>query len=195
MSRKRGFRASICFTLVLMLLFSFSGVSALAAETKYVTVTVPQSVTCPDTVFGDVLQSISQSTYAYDDGAYKGTLSFNGFSIVSATPVYPYPGANGIYNYTFSVTYAGTVTSYVTATKTVSVTTSTYSITAPLEAAGSIQQSIYGGSMYYDDGSYHGLIPVASINNWTATLYDGSKTPAIYQFTFTITFAGTVTKY
>lgn len=194
MSRKIGLRKLLGVVLTFIFLLSFSGATAFAAQTKVVTVTVPTTVTCPDYAISSVLQSIANnSSYSYNDGAYKGTLSYVGYSNFTSTYAYSYPGVS-FYNYTFDRTYTGTVTEIERVTKTVTATRH-YDITAPAEAFNSIQQGIASSTYSYDDGSFKGTLNYVSLSNWSATPSQQYPGTTLYHITFDVTYSGTVTSY
>lgn len=195
MLRKIGLKMSLIYALSLVMILSFGSMNALADDgSKVVTVTVPTTVTCPDYAIGNVLQSISTSTYAYDDGSYKGTLSFSGFSNFSSTYYASYPNVT-LYNYTFDRTYTGTVYPY-TVPPTMNVTASRhYDITAPLYAVDSIKQSMANSTYAYDDGSYKGTLSYVSLTNYSETYQTSYPGIVLYKISFDVNYAGTVTKY
>ncbi len=194
MTRKISFKMVLLFAFALFVLFSFTSTKAFAAETKEVTVTVPTTVTCPSTVIGNVLQSISTSTYSYDDGSYKGTLSFVSISNLTATLYATYPDMT-MYTYSFIRTYSGTVTAYeLPATMEVTAIRA-YDITAPLDAVDSIKLAMANSTYAYDDGTYKGTLSYVSITSWTQTVSPQYPNTTLYRFTFNVNYAGTVTKY
>lgn len=195
MFRKLGFKISICFSLALLFLLSFKFTNAYAEETRDVTVTVPQSITVPDTVINNVLQSISTSTYNYDDGSYKGTLNYSGISGMTQTLYAQYPDYT-LYTYSFNIIYTGTVTKYtvIVTTKDVSVTVS-YNITVPDTVINNILQSISNSTYNYDDGSFKGTLHFVSISGMTQTLYAQYPNYTLYTYSFNVTYSGTVTSY
>jgi hypothetical protein len=193
MSKRISFKIGTLFAFALMITLSFAGIKALAAETKVVTVTVPQTVTCPDTAISSVLQSISNSTYSYNDGSYKGTLNYTGYNSLTSTYYASYPGIT-LYTYHFNVTYSGTVTQIEITTISVTATRA-YDIVAPLIAIDSIRQSMASSTYSYDDGSYRGTLSYVSLTNWSQTYAYEYPGIVLYHFTFNVNYAGTATSY
>lgn len=194
MAKRVSFKIGTLFAFALMITVLLSSTKAFAEDTKYVTVTVPQNIACPDYVIGNVMQSISNSTYSYDDGAYKGTLSYAGYSDFASSVYATYPTVT-IYRYTFNVHYAGTVTKYeIPATKYVTASRH-YDITAPLSAVESIRQSMANSTYAFDDGSYKGTLTYTGISNWSQSYYTEYPGVVLYHISFDVNYAGTVTKY
>ncbi|HWT76686.1 MAG TPA: hypothetical protein VN258_18465 [Mobilitalea sp.] len=194
MLKKSTFKLGLCFAFLFLFLVSFKSTNAYAAETKDVTVTVHQNVTVPDTVISNVLQSISTSTYSYDDGSYKGTLNYSGISGMSQTFYAQYPSYT-LYTYSFDVTYSGTVTKYVpVTTKDVTVTVH-YNINVPNTVINNVLQSISSSTYSYDDGSYKGTLNYAGISGMTQTFYAQYPSYTIYTYSFDVIYAGTATSY
>lgn len=111
MVRKISIKRYLVFILMFIFLISFSGATALAAQTKVVNVSVPASCISPPTSFSNTLQAISRTTYNYDDGTYKGTLSCVGFSNINWTYYNPQQDGSLLF-FTFNILYSGTVTTY-----------------------------------------------------------------------------------
>ncbi len=84
--------------------------TAVTADTKEVTATVTQSTpnSIPGGEIGAFFDSLSQTTYEYDDGSYQGTLYFSKF------PNWKILRAAGqdCYFVITDVEYTGTVTNY-----------------------------------------------------------------------------------
>lgn len=84
-------------------------VSSYIANEKTVTVTQAYSFAAPIQVASEIKNGYLRSTYNYDDGTYKGTLSAVEIENWSQTPYY---ANNAEYVYSFVVVYSGTVTKY-----------------------------------------------------------------------------------
>ena len=193
MCKKISFKIGILFTFMLLFLFTFKSPDALASDSKFVTVSVPQSIVVPNTVIGNVMQSISNSTYNYNDGAYKGTLQYAGVSDWTETLYAQYPDM-ALYTYTFNVSYSGTVSVIEKVTKTVTVTVP-QSIVVPNTVINNVMQSIANGTYNYDDGSFRGTLSYVGISNWAEAIYAQYPDVTIYRYTFDVTYTGTVTSY
>jgi len=167
--------------------------NVLAVDTKVVIVTVPQSVTVPPMIINNILLTISNSSYYYNDGSYKGTLSFSSFSGMTSSLAVQYPDKR-IYTYYFNVIYSGTVMAYsLPPTKDVSVSVP-YSITVPNTVLSNIILSISNSSYHYDNESYEGKLCYFGMNEITKTFVAQYPSYAIYTYSFTVTYTGTVTK-
>lgn len=193
MCKKISFKIGILFTFMLLFLFTFKSPDVLASDSKFVTVSVPQSIVVPNTVIGNVMQSISNSTYNYNDGAYKGTLQYAGVSDWTETLYAQYPDM-ALYTYTFNVSYSGTVSVIEKVTKTVTVTVP-QSIVVPNTVINNVMQSIANGTYNYDDGGFRGTLSYVGISNWAEAIYAQYPDVTIYRYTFDVTYTGTVTSY
>ncbi|MDF2842839.1 MAG: hypothetical protein K0R00_1265 [Herbinix sp.] len=194
MFKKVGFKLVLCCAFAFLFLLAGKSATVLAEESKVVSVTVPQSVTVPNTVINQVLQSIANSSYTYDDGSFKGTLPYAGRSSLTQTLVAQYPDMT-LYNYTFTVTYTGTVVKYTQpSTKEVAVSIP-YTISVPDNVISNVLQSISTSSYSYDDGTYRGTLPCTGISNVTATFVASYPNYNLYSYSFTVYYAGTVTSY
>lgn len=193
MPRKISYKMGLLFTLVLLIFFAFGATTAFADETKYVNVSVPTTVTCPDYAFSSVMQGISGSTYSYDVDGFKGTLSFVSITNLTSSFYYSYPGVN-LYTYSFNRNYAGYVTKPDPVTINVTATQH-YNITAPLYAEASIRQGIANSTYAYDDGTYRGTLAYVSLTNWTATYSTSYPGTDLYNIQFDVTYSGLATSY
>lgn len=193
MCKKIGFKIGILFTFMLLFLLAAKAPGVLAAETKSVTVTVPQSFVVPTTVINNVMQSISNSTYNYNDGDYKGTLQYAGISDWSESFYAQYPNTI-LYRYTFNVIYSGTVTEIEHITKTITISVP-QSATVPRAVINNVLQSISNSTYSYDDGTFRGTLSCAGISDVTETFYMQYPDVILYRYTFNVTYTGTVTSY
>ncbi len=194
MFRKVGFKLVLCSVLAFLFLLVGNSSTALAEESKIVSVTEPRSVTVPDTAINQVLQSIANTSYNYDDGSFRGTLPYAGRSSLTQTLVAIYPDMT-IYNYTFSVTYTGTVVSYSQpSTKEVAVSVP-YTISVPDYVISNIMQIISNSTYNYDDGTYSGTLPFTGYSSVSSTFVASYPGYNIYSYSFTVYYAGTVTIY
>ncbi len=192
MFKKVGFKLVLCSVLAFLFLFIGNSSTALAEESKIVSVTEPRSVTVPDTAINQVLQSIANTSYNYDDGSFRGILPYAGRSSLTQTLVTKYPDMT-IYNYTFTVTYTGTVVSYTQpSTKEVAVSVP-YTISVPDYVISNVLQSISNSTYNYDDGTYSGTLTFAGYSSVSSTFVASYPGYNIYSYSFTVYYAGTVT--
>ena len=111
---KRGFKISICFALMVVLVLSLGTSNVFADTTKVVTVTKAASAMGPLSVVNFIKSEfVSVSTYDYDDGSFKGTLRCTGISNwVQTYDHYDTVNQVPIFKFTFDATYSGIVTQY-----------------------------------------------------------------------------------
>ncbi len=195
---KRGFKVSICFALIVVLVLSFGTSNVLAETTKVVTVTKAASVMGPLSVVELIKREfISVTSYEYDDGSFKGTLRCSGISNwVQTYDHYDTVNQVPIFKFTFDATYSGTVTAYP-ATKTVTVIQPASAV-GPLSVVELIKREFMSVTSYnYDDGTFKGILRCTEINNWVQTYdhYDTVNQVPVFKFTFDATYSGTVTQY
>ncbi|HWT76386.1 MAG TPA: hypothetical protein VN258_16940 [Mobilitalea sp.] len=185
----RKFKLSVCCIMTLVLLFTFTTASAFA-DTKTVTVSTTSVFISPGPEIGGIIQNIQSSTYNYDDGTYRGVLSYLQLNSVNVVPVSNSPG---VLQVTVSVTYSGTVTSYSPPlTKTVNVT-DYKTFTCEGSQANANMQAIQNSTYYYNDGTYHGTLSFYRIVNVQTTVVSQGPAGVILQFYVTVEYSGTVT--
>lgn len=194
MIKKVSLRVALSCVLALLTMFSFLPTKVFAEDTKSVTVTVHQNITAPDTAINNILQSISNSTYGYDDGSFKGTLSYSGISNFSATYVTSYPGVT-LYRFEFDVTYSGTVTKYEPIQSITVNQTVPQSIIAPDYAINNILSSFTTSTRSYDDGTFRGTLYYTGVSSVSSSYYASYPGVTLYRFTFDVYYSGTATRY
>lgn len=190
-------RVSVCFILTLVLMFVFTSSSAFAADTKTVTVPTTKVFNCTGPEISGNIQSVQSSSYYYDDGSYRGTLSFSAITSVEVIPVGKDYNNMDIYQVTVSVTYTGTVTSYIPVTpitKSVNITADR-SFTCHGPEINANMQAITSSTYYYDDGAFRGTLNYSKTNNVIVTVIGHDYYGDIYQFDVNVDYSGTVTSY
>jgi hypothetical protein len=189
MSKKIYLRLSIVFMLALFIFFPFMSTNALAATTKYVSVNVQQSFsgTSADTNAQIYSYLTSHSTYNYDDGSYRGTISISNVNYTVQTLSSDY------YYYVFTITYSGGVTRYPE-TKVVTMTSRFSFVATSTDFYPTLYAYINSHGTYnYDNGSYMGVLSISGLNLVSQTL-DNPNTQTYY-YIFDLTYSGTVTSY
>ena len=194
MLRRISFKIGTLFAITLMILMSFNATKALAASTMGITVFVPHTFTCQEALFNSEMQSLSTTTYNYDDGTYKGTLHYAGYSDLTSSIYAIYPSYT-VRHYYFNINYSGIVTKYGGSASMQITAYRHISITAPLSAADGIKQSMANTTYSYDDGNYRGTLSYIGLTNWTQTYYGESNGYTLYSYDFDVIYSGTVTSY
>ncbi len=186
-------KKTMYFMLIFVLMLSGLSLTARADDvTKTVTYEKAYTFVITPSQFPTYMYSASScvpSTYNYDDGLYKGTLSLSYAGCSSPTPTGNPVGS--MLQVTITATYSGTVT--IRSSKTVTYEKAYTFVITPSQfptymySASSCVPSTYN----YDDGLYKGTLSLsyAGCSSPTPT---GNPVGSMLQVTITATYTGTV---